>query len=139
MFYCITQQRQNIILLLLLLLLKYLSTVVRFGKGFNNIEFPHDLTSRPGFTTVNSINQLIFLMETRYVVFEVGTELLIKYFSDELRLQSVNNSPISWLVLIKFCGKVVSLDVALQIAQILRKRRFGRDAPKDTGSGSVWT
>jgi hypothetical protein len=35
----------------ILLLLKYLNTAMRFGGGdlFNNIEFPHDLTSRAGF------------------------------------------------------------------------------------------
>jgi hypothetical protein len=34
-----------------MLLLKYLRIVVRLLRGFNNIEFPRDLTSRPGFAT----------------------------------------------------------------------------------------
>jgi hypothetical protein len=52
-------------ILLLLLLLKYLSIVVRLFGGFNNIAFPLDLTSRPGFGTSTNVH----LMGPRVSVF----------------------------------------------------------------------
>jgi hypothetical protein len=53
-FYYVTQQRY-IIIIIIILLLKYLSTVLRLLEGFNNTAFPHDLTSRPGFATANTV------------------------------------------------------------------------------------
>jgi hypothetical protein len=40
--------------IIIITLLKYLSIVVRLLGRFNNIPFPHDLTSRPRFATAES-------------------------------------------------------------------------------------
>jgi hypothetical protein len=61
MFYCIEQQRHNnnhnnII--------KYLSMLVLVLGPFNNIAFPHDLTSRPGFATGNMKTSVMIFMKS---------------------------------------------------------------------------
>jgi hypothetical protein len=44
---CYTAQQPHITVIIV----KIVSTVVRLLRGFNKTEFPHDLTSRPGFAT----------------------------------------------------------------------------------------
>jgi hypothetical protein len=52
MFYYIALQQHVVVVIIVVIniIKKYLGIVVRLLEGFNNVAFPHDLTSRPGFT-----------------------------------------------------------------------------------------
>jgi hypothetical protein len=64
--------RQSVMIMMIIIIIKSSIIIVPTiggGGGFNNIAFPHDLTSRPGFATnerlVYSVNELI---EFRYLL-----------------------------------------------------------------------
>jgi hypothetical protein len=67
--------------------LKYLSTGERFRRrGFNNIEFKHDLTSRPGFATGNN---KITPVSTCYGINKTGrhsTKRILRWFISLYRI-----------------------------------------------------